>query len=129
MLDDSESVVSPRSGRSRRFPVMFVFEATGSIIEYLKARFPDAARAIPADPAVAAEVRIRDANFRRHVCDAYDDRRGVAGLRVIKPSPGEDAWGGAQRRSRDGRRCLLASRGGALLSGEIDGPGRIDVSY
>lgn len=27
--------------------------------------------------------KIRDANFRRHVCDAYDDRCAVTGLRII----------------------------------------------
>jgi putative restriction endonuclease len=27
--------------------------------------------------------KVRDANFRRHVCDAYDDRCAVTGLRII----------------------------------------------
>jgi putative restriction endonuclease len=27
--------------------------------------------------------KIRDANFRRHVCEAYDDRCAVTGLRII----------------------------------------------
>ncbi|ATE63545.1 glutathione S-transferase family protein [Rhizorhabdus dicambivorans] len=54
-----------------KFPIAvhdgrMVFEATG-IIEYVEARFPDTPRLIPADPLVAAEVRMWDRFFDNYV--------------------------------------------------------------
>ena len=42
-----------------------MFEATG--IKYLEARFPETARLIPADPMLAAEVRMWDRFFDNYV--------------------------------------------------------------
>jgi glutathione S-transferase len=54
-----------------KFPVLvdgdrFVFEATG-IIEYLDALHPDTNRLIPADPLLAAEVRLWDRFFDNYI--------------------------------------------------------------
>ena len=73
MIDGSEPVASEFAALwpIQRFPVIvddgrFVFEATG-IIEYLEARFPETARLIPADPLLAAEVRMWDRFFDNYV--------------------------------------------------------------
>jgi glutathione S-transferase len=73
MIDGSEPVMSEFAALwpIQRFPVIvddgrFVFEATG-IIEYLDARFPQTARLIPADPLLAAEVRMWDRFFDNYV--------------------------------------------------------------
>jgi glutathione S-transferase len=73
MIDGSEPVASELAALwpIQRFPVIvddgrFVFEATG-IIEYLEARFPETARLIPADPLLAAEVRMWDRFFDNYV--------------------------------------------------------------
>lgn len=77
MIDGSEPVASQFAALwpIRRFPVLvddaqFVFEATG-IIEYLEARFPETARLIPADPMLAAEVRMWDRFFDNYVRRHY----------------------------------------------------------
>lgn len=73
MLDGSE----PNAGDFAklwpigRFPVAehegrVVFEATG-IIEYIEARYPEGARLLPADPLVAAEVRMWDRFFDNYL--------------------------------------------------------------
>ena len=54
-----------------RFPVLdhegrVVFEATG-IIEYIEARFPHQPKLIPADPLLAAEVRMWDRFFDNYI--------------------------------------------------------------
>jgi glutathione S-transferase len=73
MIDGSEPVASELAALwpILRFPVLvddgrFVFEATG-IIEYLEARFPSTAPLIPANPLVAAEVRMWDRFFDNYV--------------------------------------------------------------
>jgi glutathione S-transferase len=73
MIDGSEPVASEFAALwpIQRFPVIvdngqFVFEATG-IIEYLEARFPQTTRLIPADPLLAAEVRMWDRFFDNYV--------------------------------------------------------------
>ncbi|MBV9238992.1 MAG: glutathione S-transferase family protein, partial [Xanthobacteraceae bacterium] len=70
-----------------------VFEATG-IIEYLEARFPHTARLIPADPLLAAEVRMWDRFFDNYV--SYPQGRLV--YMAIGREP-DDAKGGAAWKS------------------------------
>src|SRR6185295_1585390 len=87
----------------QRFPVIvadgrFVFEATG-IIEYLDARFPATARLIPADPLLAAEVRMWDRFFDNYVShpqgrlvymaigrEPDDGKRGAASKSMLETS-------------------------------------------
>ncbi len=73
MLDGSEPAASAFAALwpIGKFPVLveaggLVFEATG-IIEYIEARFPDSPRLIPADPLVAAEVRMWDRFFDNYI--------------------------------------------------------------
>jgi hypothetical protein len=80
MIDGSEPVANEFAAlwAIQRFPVIvddgqFVFEATG-IIEYLEARFPETARLIPANPPLAAEVRMWNRFFDNYV--SYDTRGG-----------------------------------------------------
>src|SRR5215468_2665824 len=88
---------SLRSGRSSASVIVddgqFVFEATG-IIEYLEARFPETARLIPSDPALAAEVRMWDRFFDNYV--SYPQGRLV--FMVIGREP-DDGKGGAAWKS------------------------------
>lgn len=93
MLDGSEPVAGEfaRLWPHQRFPVItddgrFVFEATG-IIEYLEARFPETARLIPADPMLAAEVRLWDRFFDNYV--NYPQQRIV--FIAIDRGPGIEA--------------------------------------
>jgi glutathione S-transferase len=100
MIDGSEPVASELAALwpIRRFPVIvddgqLVFEATG-IIEYLEARFPETARLIPADPLLAAEVRMWDRFFDNYV--SYPQGRLV--LMAIGREP-DDGKGGAAWKS------------------------------
>jgi len=100
MIDGSDPVASEWATLwpLRRFPVIvadgeFVFEATG-IIEYLEARFPQTPRLIPADPRVAAEVRMWDRFFDNYV--SYPQGRLV--LMAIGREP-DDGKGGAAWKS------------------------------
>jgi glutathione S-transferase len=100
MLDGSEPVAGEFAALwpIRRFPVLvddgqLVFEATG-IIEYLDARFPGTARLVPADPLLAAEVRMWDRFFDNYV--SYPQARLV--LMAIKREP-DDGKGGAAWKS------------------------------
>src|SRR5215472_17239733 len=97
MIDGSEPVASEFAALwpIRRFPVIvddgrFVFEATG-IVEYLDARFPETARLIPADPLLAAEVRMWDPSSttmsairRRGWCSRRSDASPTTG-RAVPP--------------------------------------------
>ncbi|HEX3429731.1 MAG TPA: glutathione S-transferase family protein [Rhizomicrobium sp.] len=96
MVDGSEPVASAFAALwpIRRFPVIvddgrFVFEATG-IIEYLEARFPETVRLIPADPMLAAEVRMWDRFFDNYI--SYPQGRVV--WMAIGREP-DDGKGGA----------------------------------
>ena len=100
MIDGSEPVASEFAALwpIQRFPVMvddaqFVFEATG-IIEYLDARFPQTPRLIPADPRLAAEVRMWDRFFDNYV--SYPQGRVV--YMAIAREP-DDGKGGATWKS------------------------------
>jgi len=100
MIDGSEPVASEFAALwpIRRFPVIvddgqFVFEATG-IVEYLDARFPETARLIPADPLLAAEVRMWDRFFDNYV--SYPQARLV--FTAIGREP-DDGKGGAAWKS------------------------------
>ena len=100
MLDGSEPVAGEFAALwpIRRFPVLvddgrFVFEATG-IVEYLEARFPETARLIPADPLLAAEVRMWDRFFDHYVADP----QGRIVYMAIGREP-DDGKGGATWRS------------------------------
>jgi glutathione S-transferase len=100
MIDGSEPVASEFAALwpIQRFPVMvddaqFVFEATG-IIEYLEARFPETTRLIPADPLLAAEVRMWDRFFDNYV--SYPQGRVV--YMAIAREP-DDGKGGATWKS------------------------------
>ena len=100
MIDGSDPVASEWATLwpLRRFPVIvadgeFVFEATG-IIEYLEARFPQTPRLIPADPRVAAEVRMWDRFFDNYV--SYPQGRLV--FMAIGREP-DDGKGGAAWKS------------------------------
>lgn len=73
MLDGSEPVAGEFAALwpIGRFPVAtdgerLIFEATG-IIEHLEVLYPDRARLVPEDPAVAAEVRMWDRFFDNYV--------------------------------------------------------------
>ncbi len=96
MIDGSEPVASAFAALwpIQRFPVIvddgqFVFEATG-IIEYLEVRFPETVRLIPADPSLAAEVRMWDRFFDNYV--SYPQGRLV--FMAIGREP-DDGKGGA----------------------------------
>ena len=98
MIDGSEPVASEFAALwpIQRFPVIvddgqFVFEATG-IIEYLEARFPEAARLIPSDLPRAAEVRMWDRFFDNYV--SYPQGRLVAMAIGREPDDGKGgaAW-------------------------------------
>jgi glutathione S-transferase len=73
MLDGSEPVASEFAALwpFAKFPVLvdegrLIFEATG-IIEHLEARFPDRPKLIPADAAMAAQVRMWDRFFDNYI--------------------------------------------------------------
>jgi len=73
MLDGTEPAASEFAALwpIGKFPFLVdgdrkIFEATG-IIEYLEAKFPEAARLIPADPMIAAEARMWDRFFDNYV--------------------------------------------------------------
>lgn len=97
MLDGSEPVAGEFAALwpVGRFPVLvddaqFVFEATG-IVEYLEARFPAAARLIPEDPMLAAEVRMWDRFFDNYV--SYPQARVVFMAIGREPDDGRDGAG------------------------------------
>jgi len=98
MIDGSEPVASEFAALwpIQRFPVIaddgrFVFEATG-IIEYLEARFPETVRLIPADPLLAAEVRMWDRFFDNYI--SYPQGRLVYMAIGREPDDGKEgaAW-------------------------------------
>jgi glutathione S-transferase len=68
-----------------------VFEAT-AIIEYLDARFPETVRLIPADPLLAAEVRMWDRFFDNYI--AYAQWRLFAPIIGQEPDDGGEKWRG-----------------------------------
>jgi len=100
LIDGSEPVASEFAALwpIQRFPVLiddghFVFEATG-IIEYLEVRFSETPRLIPADPMLAAEVRMWDRFFDNYV--SYPQGRVV--FMAIGREP-DDKRGGATWKS------------------------------
>jgi glutathione S-transferase len=112
MIDGSEPVASEFAALwpIRRFPVIvddgaFVFEATG-IIEYLEARFPEAARLIPADPLLAAEVRRWDRFFDNYV--SYPQARLV--LMAIGREPDDGKSGASWKAMLETSYALLDRR-------------------
>lgn len=111
MLDRSEPTASEFAALwpIGKFPVAVddgktVFEAT-SIIEHLEVRFPEP-RLIPADPALAAEVRMWDRFFDNYV--SYPQQRLVA--RVIGVEPDEGTDGARWKAALDTAYALLDQR-------------------
>jgi glutathione S-transferase len=112
MIDGSEPVASEFAALwpIQRFPVIvdegrFVFEATG-IIEYLDARFPETSRLVPADPSIAAEVRMWDRFFDNYV--SYPQGRLVFMAIGREPDDGKD--GATWRTMLETSYAILESR-------------------
>lgn len=94
MLDGSEPVAGEFAALwpIGRFPVAtdgdrLIFEATG-IIEHLEVLYPDRARLVPEDPAVAAEVRMWDRFFDNYI--NYPQQRLIYLALGREPDDGED---------------------------------------
>lgn len=56
------------------------FQLDEETVEYLEAPLAEQARRIE---QILLNRKIREANFRRHVCEAYDNRCAVTGLRIL----------------------------------------------